>query len=280
MVRGQDDTQTLTITNTGDTALTVTLASKMSTVYNARIVPATVTVAPGATATAAVTINVPLSQSSAKTKITGGILASAAAGNLTTTVNTYAIAESMLEISKVAVILDDGSSEKTFASDERFDKLKAGSSFTLRVYVKNMFTDSDNIDINDVEVTVLSDDTLGIDDSQNLDDDSLNPGHKSSADFTADVPTDAEDGDSYDVDITAKGQDENNAWHYASFSGRMEVNRVTNEVTISQERISPSSISCNGKVTITADLTNTGSANQDSAFLLNGKVLCNNSRQR
>jgi len=74
-VRGEDVTQTLTLTNTGTDPLTINLVSRLPTVYNTVFSQPSVTLSPNAVANVDVTITIPDSQSSQTTTITGGIVA-------------------------------------------------------------------------------------------------------------------------------------------------------------------------------------------------------------
>jgi len=266
--RSVDVTLPLTLTNTGDVALTIALTSTLKTTYNTVIAQPSVTLAPGATTNVDITISIPKTQSSQKTDLSGGIVGTAVSGNSTVarTSHVTITTESMLEINKVTIMIDGGSEKTMTDSDFTDSDLKAGTSFVIRVYAKNDYATSTSIDMTGVEASISSDSDLNLDDTQSIGD--INPTHKEFAEFSGQIPTDAQDGDTYSIDVSADGVDDNGAEHYASTSRDIRVERKTDEISITKYKITPQTISCNGKVTISATLQNTGRYNEASTFLL------------
>jgi len=143
--------------------------------------------------------------------------------------------------------------------------LKAGTPIVIRVYARNNYADSTNLDITGIEASISDSSDLNLDDTQSISD--LGTGEKDYAEFSGSIPSDAEDGDNYNIDVTVSGQDDNDAWHYATYSTELEVRRVSDEISITKYKIVPETISCNGKVTITAEMQNTGRNSESNTFL-------------
>jgi len=265
--RGEDVTQTLTLTNTGTDPLTINLVSRLPTVYNTVFSQPSVTLSPNAVANVDVTITIPDSQSSQTTTITGGIVATSNVTSISRTAKVSVTAQSMLEITKVSILID-GNSEQTLSDSTDFidDNLKAGTPFVIRVYAKNDFADSTNLDMTSAEASISTDGDLNIDDTQTIGD--IRPTRKEYTEFSGTIPSDAQDGDTYSLDVTADAQDDNGAMHYAETTRDIRIERKTDEISIVKYKITPQTISCNGKVTITADLQNTGRYTEDNSFLV------------
>ena len=265
-VRGEDVTQTMTLTNTGTDPLTISLVSKLPTAYNTVISQPSVTLSPNASANVDVTITIPDTQSSKRTEVKSGILATATnVASLTRTSRVYVTAESKLEITKVSIFVDDNTEKSLSEGDTYTTDLKAGTPIVIRVYARNNYADSTNLDITGIEASISDSSDLNLDDTQSISD--LGTGEKDYAEFSGSIPSDAEDGDNYNIDVTVSGQDDNDAWHYATYSTELEVRRVSDEISITKYKIVPETISCNGKVTITAEMQNTGRNSESNTFL-------------
>jgi len=277
-VRGLDDTQTLHIINTGDQALTLDLTSNLPSVYDVRIVPSTISVPVNSSADVAVTLYVSLSQSSAisqvyTSKLTDGITATATSvSGLTKTAKVFAQAENKLEITKVAIVLNSDGDSRSVSRGQQYNKdIKPGTPVSITVTAKNNFlnsgsSSSNDFFINNIEVDAQSSGDMDLSETDSLND--LRQGEKDSVTFTTDIPTDASDGDTFYVDITVTGTDDNGATHRDTFSFSFEVRKPTHEITIKSFSLSPQKIVCAGQVTINAELQNTGRNNEDQVHLL------------
>lgn len=263
--RGQTVTQQLHIVNTGTEALTLSITSSMPSAYQTNLGQTSVNLAASAVVDIPVTIYVPLSQDSGLKQISGGIMVTSTnAANLSDSVKAYVETVSMLQIKKVQLDIDGDLN--TIDDGENFDELKAGDSGKIIIKVSNEFSSAEDYDIENIEVEIEGDGDLDLDESDDMSD--LNQGDDDTISFTFDIPSDADDGDDYDVDITVTGEDENGAMHEDRFSASIEVSKESHDISIEDARISPQTLTCSGKVTVTADLTNNGKSNEDRVFLL------------
>jgi hypothetical protein len=264
---GVNVSQTLRVTNDGTEPLTIDLTSNMPTTYNVLFSQSSISLNAGASTDVTVTIAIPMTQTSGRTEISGGILGTSNVTNLTKTSRTYVTVEKMLEISKVTIELNNDGDENTLRRDGTYDNdLKAGTPIKVTVYVRNNFDGTEDIEIRDIEVDIRSSGDLDLDESDDLDD--LDYGDKDSISFTSEIPTDADDGDNYDVDIRVDGRGENGVYYSDTFSTELEVVRESHEITIKSASLTPSTITCSGRVTVNAELKNTGNHNEDKVHLL------------
>ncbi len=268
-VRGQDTTALLHLTNNGTDALTISLSSTLASTYNTRFSVATVTLAPGASSDVTVTMYVPTTQASSKTLLTGGIVATSNVAGLAKTANVYLTTMSMLSISKVT--LETDGTEHSLRRDETYSDtgvLVAGTSITINVYVKNSFTSSQDITIENIGVDIRGSGDLDLDESDDMAD--LDYGDKDSISFNAEIPTDAEDGDDYDIDIKVTGRDEYGVLYVDTFSTNIEVKKESHEILITGATLSPKTVSLctpNNRVTLNVDLKNNGRYNENRVAL-------------
>jgi uncharacterized membrane protein len=263
--RGQDVSQILHIVNDGNETLDLSLSSSMPSAYDVMFSQSTLSINAGSSADVTVTIFIPSTQSSGRNEVSGGIVVSSTnIAGLSRTARTYVTAVSMLEISKVTITFDDD--DHTLRRGDTFDDgLKAGMPITLTVYVRNNFDSSDRVEIQDIEVDVRSSGDLDLDDSDDVGD--LDYGDKDSVTFSTDIPSDADDGDDYDIDIEVTGRDENGVWHSDTFSTNIEVSRESHEISITEAKFSSQKVTCGGKVTLNLELENTGKYDEDNVQL-------------
>ncbi len=265
-MRGQDVSQTLRMTNTGNQALTLNLSSTLPSAYKVRFSLSTVTVNPGASVDVTVTSYVPLSQASGRTQVNSGIVVSSTnIPGLTQTSNTFFTVSSMLEIYKVALEID-GDTRSLSAGDTYEKDLKAGAPIKLTISVRNNFYSLQDIDINDVRVDVRSSGALDVDETDDLND--LSYGDKDSISISTTIPSDAEDGDSYNINVKATGKDSYGAAHSSTYNVRLQVKRTSHEITIQDVSLTPQRIVCSGRATVNAQLKNTGRYNENKVHLL------------
>ncbi|HYD02835.1 MAG TPA: hypothetical protein VEC16_00900 [Alphaproteobacteria bacterium] len=259
---GQDATATLTLTNTGDANLTLGLTSGLPAQYNVRFSQSSVTLNVGQTATVTVTVFIPADQDSGRSEVLSGITVASVTPAVSDNVRTFIETESMLEITKVTIEYDGD--EHTLDEDETYDDedLKAGTSGTLTVYVRNNFDIS--MDIEDIEVEVDADD-LDIDDSDDMGD--LEDGDKDSISFDFEIPSDADDGDDFDVDVEVTGRDEDGNLHRDTYTASIEITQESHQISVVSVRFTPQSLTCSGEATLNVEVENTGKSNEDNVQL-------------
>ncbi len=257
--------QTLRVVNDGNESLTINLASNMPSTYLVSLSQSVLTLNPAASADVTVTMYIPATQTSGRTEIAGGIVATSNFVGVSKTARTFVTVEKMLEISKVTIEIDG--EERTLRRDGTYDNdLKAGTPIKVTVYVRNNFDSNEDIEIRDVEVDIRSSGDLDLDESDDLND--LEYGDKDSVSFSSEIPTDAEDGDDYSISVRVDGRGENGIVYVDTYNTKIEVVRESHEISLKTVSISPQTITCSGKVTINTELKNTGSHSEDKVHLL------------
>ena len=176
-------------------------------------------------------------------------------------------AENMLEIDRVTLEWD-GESERV-SDDELVDKIKPGDSLKLIVKVKNLYSTSGdyNFDIDEIELELeASDSDLEIDD-EIKDIGTIDP--RDTEEVTFDIDVDSEiDEDTYNLDLTLIGEDENGALHGMTWRVRIEIEREREDIRIKTAELLPETVSCNRDVRLEVRIENIGSKNSDEIVLL------------
>jgi hypothetical protein len=185
----------------------------------------------------------------------------------------------------------DGKSDKNLKNNSLIDEeAEPGSDVEFEVKIENLFTREEGIEIEDIQVEIR---ILDIDDDDDLEEEAdefdLKSGNDKSVKLSFDIPLDADE-DTYDVVIDVEGDDNNGTIHNIRWNLELEVNKKTNEVKILRYSVSPSEVRCDRTLSITVDVINTGSEDEDDvrieilnadlgiSFLINGIELDEGSR--
>ncbi len=140
---------------------------------------------------------------------------------------------------------------------------KPSDSLELKIRMENNFTSSEDLDIEDITVTVTIE---GIDDGDDLEEESqefdLKQGRSKTVTLDFDVPLIVEE-DSYNILIEAEGTDENGTDHSVTATIELEVDKDSDRVIFTRASITPSSIRCSRTITLSGELLNIGSDDQD-----------------
>ncbi len=140
-----------------------------------------------------------------------------------------------------------------------------GSELRFNINIQNMFTDNEDIDINDVTVTVTIEE---IDEGEDIEEES----HEFDLDAEADeevniiirVPL-AVDAGLYDIIIEAEGEDDNGNSHTDKMRVKVDIDKEPREVVVEQASLFPEKIKCFGTSALTATIRNIGSRKEDRA---------------
>ncbi len=138
-----------------------------------------------------------------------------------------------------------------------------GDSLEIKVKLENNFTSSEDLDIEDITVTVTIE---GIDDGDDLEEESsefdLKQGKTKTTTLNFKVPLVVEE-DSFSIVIEAEGTDENGTDQSDTANIELDVNKDNDRIIITSASVSPSSIRCSRAVTISGELLNIGSDDQE-----------------
>jgi hypothetical protein len=181
-------------------------------------------------------------------------------------------AESMLEFDSVKVSIDDGSWDNVNNGDTADDDARPGSTFGVKVKLENLFSDDTDNELSDVELTAIfnaagedGDDIEG--DSETFDIDAGDKSEEIELEFDDDVIDWDVDAGKLSMEITASGEDENNAIHTARFNLSINVEREKKSDFIITRLDAPTSAVCGRSFTLYVDGKSIGEDSDDEVIL-------------
>lgn len=148
-----------------------------------------------------------------------------------------------------------------------------GSNVTFTIRIENTFQGEDP-KLRGVFATVTIEE---IDDGADLVEESLDfnlePGNDERFDVRFEVPLDVEAG-TYNVIISADGEDRNESQYSAEINLRLEVKKQNHDIRLTKALLNPSIIDCDRKAKLTAEITNAGSnpENQVALEFISGDI--------
>ena len=149
------------------------------------------------------------------------------------------------------------------------EEAKPGDVVKFTIEATNNFTNDENLEIEDIVVTVTIE---GIDDDDDLEEEGdikdLKDGKNNDVTIEFTIPLEVDEGD-YDVLIVVEGDDENNtvSGHEVQYELELEVQKEDNEVRFTRNSLSPSEIKCGRTVQLSIAVINTGADNEDDVVL-------------
>ncbi len=172
-----------------------------------------------------------------------------------------------LMITDVDVKVDSKSDKNMENGDTISEEAKPGSKVKFSIELFNNFTDADDVEIEDVQVTITIE---GIDDGDDFEEES--PSFDIKADDNDDVNIEFEiplevDEDDFDVIINVEGDTDRNGSQESEMRLTLEVQKEKNEVRFLSNTLTPSEVKCARNVQLSTSVINTGSDAQDDAVL-------------
>ncbi|MFH1053832.1 MAG: hypothetical protein V1740_05445 [Candidatus Woesearchaeota archaeon] len=173
--------------------------------------------------------------------------------------------QSRLKITRVDVVVDAKTDNDIQAGTKVDENAAPQSKLKFEVRVKNLFTEHDDINIENIEITVTIKD---IDDGDNLEETSkdfdLDPEEDKREIIEIDLPLEVDEG-SYDVIIEAEGKDENNKKQSAKFEFQIGVDKKSHEVAILRGEVTPAEARCGDSVNFLTEIVNLGASREKDA---------------
>lgn len=155
--------------------------------------------------------------------------------------------------------LDDGDKIDADAAPE--DELE----FDLKI--SNDFTDDDDLNIENIVVTITIEDIDNGDDVEEESDEfDLDADSYTRKAVNLKVPLDVKE-DTYDIVIEAEGEDENGVEHKVKWTIYMDVNKKSHEVRIHDASLNPATVECSRETILFVELINIGANDEDDAKL-------------
>ena len=153
------------------------------------------------------------------------------------------------------------------------DEAKPGDEVEIDIEITSNFTnsdedaDGDEIDIEDIEVTVTIE---GIDDGDDIDEEldsfDLGPGDDDGGKIRFIVPEEVGEGD-YDITIEVEGEDTNGTTHRVEMTLTLQVEKEKHEVRITRAQLSPEQVKCSRNAQLGVTAVNTGQEDEEDNVL-------------
>lgn len=262
--RSQTIQQTFNVQNTGDYSEPVTLAlNGVDSDFNAQLSTTQFTLQPGQVQQVTVSLTIPDDQDSGKAKIGSVVMTY---NQQTTNVDLNLETESKLEIEEAESQVEGESSDGLDDGDTVSDAAKPGDEVEFEFKIKNLFSSTEDIKIEDISIEIIPDnddfDDVELDEKFDLNADKTSSGKT----LTIKVPEKFNEGE-YDFDIIVEGKDENRAVHTAKWTVTLEVEKESNDLRIDEVYLGTDTLQCVRTTDLKVTIANFGSEDQDEAAL-------------
>jgi len=173
-------------------------------------------------------------------------------------------ADSQLLISNVDVKVGSKTLKNLTDGQTISEEARPGLTVEVRVEVSNNFTRTQDLNIEDITIEV---DIEDIDDGDNLEQESRNfdlrADSESKFSFKFEVPLEVRE-DTYNIIITAEGNDEDGTRHFDEVKLKLEVDKENHNIIVIQKSLTPSDVSCKREnVQLSTTLLNIGTNDED-----------------
>ncbi|MBI2652699.1 hypothetical protein HYX00_04505 [Candidatus Woesearchaeota archaeon] len=144
------------------------------------------------------------------------------------------------------------------------DEAEPGDTVEFRIEVKSNFTSTEDVEIEDVTVEVTIEE---LDDGDDVDEESsefdLDAGDDKRVTLKFQVPIEVDE-DTFNVEINAEGDTDNNGTQKATMKLKLEVEKESHLLKITRKTLSPAEVSCNRKnVQLGATVVNIGNEDEE-----------------
>jgi len=171
-----------------------------------------------------------------------------------------------LKITNVDVKVDGKSSKNLDDGDTISKEAKPASEVEFKVEVSNLFTRTDDLDIEDITVKVTIE---GIDDDD-LDEESnefdLRPDDDKTVTLRFNLPLNVDEGD-FTVNIEAEGEDENGTEHRDEIDLDLEVEKDKHDLRFLRFNLNKQKVNCNEPFLVSYEIINLGQEDEEKAFV-------------
>ena len=172
-----------------------------------------------------------------------------------------------LLITDVDVKVDDRTDKDLDFGETITREAKPESTVKFTIEAKNNFTDAEDLDIENIDVTVTIE---GIDNDDDLDEEGeigdVRAGRDDSISIEFKIPLEVDEGN-YDVLIEVTGEDENGTDHTVEYELELEVKKEDHEVRFKANTLSPIELACQRSAQLSVGVINTGAEEEDGVVL-------------
>lgn len=159
------------------------------------------------------------------------------------------------------------STDKNVDNNSYLEDAAPEDKISFRFEIENLWTDEDDLKIQDVFVTVTIQD---IDDGDDLEEESdefdIDPEDTEDVDLDFEVPLRVDE-DDYDVIIEVEGEDENNTKHYIYWELTLPVDKEKHDVKIYRKTLTSSSLQCDRTTQLSVGVINIGTEEEEDVIL-------------
>ena len=170
-----------------------------------------------------------------------------------------------LKIKNIKVYVDG---KKESGADEDGGKIDVvpGSKLELKIEIENLYTDSEDIRIEDIAVEGVLE---SIDDGDDIDDEAndfnLNPEKDNEVSLSFDIPLEVEE-DSYDLAVTIEGENENSFPYLEEIEFEVDVDKEKHDIIFDKFKFSNNNVDCSSSASLGVKVINLG-VNDESVRL-------------
>ncbi len=172
-----------------------------------------------------------------------------------------------LSFSKVDAKVGSKTSKDLDEGETINDEAAPGDQVEFKIKMENNFTDAQDVDIDNVQVTVTIE---GVDDGDDLDDEAndfdLAPGRSKSSTVSFTLPDEVGEG-TYDVTIEAEGDTDRNGTQISTMKLVLEVKKEKHELRLTRTALSPEQVKCSRNAQLGVTVLNTGQEDEDDNTL-------------
>ncbi|MEK6983873.1 MAG: hypothetical protein AABX33_04835 [Nanoarchaeota archaeon] len=170
-----------------------------------------------------------------------------------------------LSFSDVDVKVGSKTSKNLRNGETISDEAEPGDTVEFKIQVKSNFTNEDNVDIEDITVETTIEE---LDDGDDVDEESsefdLDPGDDKRVNLKFQVPLEVDE-DTFDVEINAEGDTDQNGSQKATMRLKLEVQKENHLLKITRKSLSPAEITCNRKnIQLATEVINLGSEDEEA----------------
>lgn len=262
-------TKTFTVTNNGNTPLTgITITSDADAKYTVAFTNVPTSLAIGASTTVTVTAKIP-STETAGTKTIGNVNVSGT-GVDTPKSETFPLkikVGSRLAIDDLDVKVDSDTSNNLEDGNRIGDEALPESTVKFLITVENRYTNEQDVDIEDIVVTVTIEDIDNGDDMEEESDEfDLDADSREKVTIEFNLPLEVEEND-YNVVILLEGEDDNGNTLSEERTLTLRVDKKSHAVKIRKASLSSAEIMQGDNTVLSVEIINLGSASEDEVVL-------------
>lgn len=178
---------------------------------------------------------------------------------------------SKLKVDKIKIKGD--ADKETYYSDDIYSTMsindvKPGGEFEVEIKLKNLYTDDEDVEIEDIEIEGTIFDVETDDDEEDIESDAevddLDADDSVTATLIFKIPLIVE-ADTYDMEIKITAEDENNNNFYITFDFDVEIKKESHETAIKDVSVSQTIVKAGKSISMEVTIVNIGKKDEDDA---------------